>query len=287
MAFALNRPPLKCLIYSEIQSRRERGLCYYCEEKYVAGHKCKTPPQLHLLTEGSDVQPEFPEPFISDDLLAKELQVLEVLEQHINGSPVQVLLDGGSDHNFVQMRVANFLQLPVDSTPNFSVMVGSGQRLHCEAWLSTLGRVVQDYAERLFEFTSERKTICWKGDIPNTAMPVQLHSLRRYVATDAISSYYCLQVVQNKIPNEEVTNPDLVPILDEISDVFLKPKGLPPHGHKIMALNAITVRDRSPIPTIDELFDELNGAIYFSKLDLLSGYHQIRVRTEDVAETTF
>lgn len=36
------------------------------------------------------------------------------------------------------------------------------------------------------------------------------------------------------------------------------------------SLNAITVRDRFPIPTIDEIFDDLNGAINFSKIDLLS-----------------
>ncbi|KAH0722262.1 hypothetical protein KY290_004951 [Solanum tuberosum] len=98
----------------------------------------------------SEAEVTLPDQFVSDDVLVEELQCLEVQEQsaisyhdlsggnssttlrftgHVNGSPVQVLVNNASTHNFIQARMANFLQLETEPTPSFSVVVGSGQRL--------------------------------------------------------------------------------------------------------------------------------------------------------------
>ena len=52
-------------------------------------------------------------------------------------------------------------------------------------------------------------------------------------------------------------------------------------------LNKVTIKNKYPLPRIDDLFDQLQGAQVFSKIDLRSDYHQLRIRDEDVPKTAF
>lgn len=155
-------------------------------------------------------------------------------------------------------------------------------------------------------------------------------------------------------PRKHASNTPLSDLLDEFTDVFTAPRGLPPHcqydhavtlvegavpantrpyrysplqkdeierqvlemldadviTHNVSPyaapvllvkkkdgtwrfcidyrrLNDATIKNKFPLPIIDELLDELAGTAVFSKLDLRTGYHQIRMREEDESKTTF
>jgi hypothetical protein len=53
------------------------------------------------------------------------------------------------------------------------------------------------------------------------------------------------------------------------------------------SLNDGTIKNKYPLPCIDDLFDQMRGARVFSKIDLRSGYHQMKIRPSDIPKTTF
>nr|GEZ58518.1 putative reverse transcriptase domain-containing protein [Tanacetum cinerariifolium] len=85
-------------------------------------------------------------------------------------------------------------------------------------------------------------------------------------------------------------------VVHEFPDVFPEDlSGLPPSREDgsfrmcidYRELNKLTIKNRYPLPRIDDLFDQLQGSQYFSKIDLRSGYHHLRVREEDIPKTAF
>jgi hypothetical protein len=53
------------------------------------------------------------------------------------------------------------------------------------------------------------------------------------------------------------------------------------------ALNEVTIKNKYPLPCIEDLFDQLKGARLFSKIDLRSGYHHLKIRPSDIVKTAF
>ncbi|OMO55593.1 reverse transcriptase [Corchorus capsularis] len=111
--------------------------------------------------------------------------------------------------------------------------------------------------------------------------------------------------VQNNLDGE-LPSLNSIPIVQDFSDVFPEDlPGLPPdrEGAPVLfvkkkdgsmrlcidyrELNKVTVRNRYPLPRIDDLFDQLKGAQVFSKIDLRSGYHQLKIKVEDVPKPAF
>lgn len=136
--------PVIRLTAAERVDRTRRGLCVYCQEKWVQNHACKRPFLAYMGGDESEEVEEMDSPtevqepeVITTDLshiyALEGRQRLEAMELRgtIGAEPVVILVDTGSSHNFLHLRVAQKLSLSLMAVKPFRVYVGNGASLVC------------------------------------------------------------------------------------------------------------------------------------------------------------
>jgi hypothetical protein len=153
--------PIKRLSWDEMQRRRAQGLCFNCNDKFTAGHKCQRPQLLLLesLTEPDrvmceedtddrpveDVDEENTEPEISLHALTGWSTPRTMrIEGRVGNHTLTVLIDSGSTHNFINSKIAEELQLPVIPMGPFTVRVADGNRMKCQGRFEQIQVILQN-----------------------------------------------------------------------------------------------------------------------------------------------
>ncbi|GAU21767.1 hypothetical protein TSUD_328920 [Trifolium subterraneum] len=214
-------------------------------------------------------------------------QTLWVLGR-VGSQSVRVLVDGGSTLNFIKAQVAHTLGLPhLPSTPLKVIVVAHKPTTTAIALPSPPNNLIAPLLER-FSFLFEEPTHLppprftdHQIPLPPTASPVNVRPYR-YPHAQKIEIEAQVQKLLSNGWIQPSNSPYSSPVL-----LLKKKDGSWRMCVDYRALNALTIKDRFPLPTVDELLDELGSARVFSKLDLTFGFHQICLQPHDSHKTAF
>ncbi|KAG5584320.1 hypothetical protein H5410_044754 [Solanum commersonii] len=241
-----------------MSEKRQKGLCFFCDEKFVPGHRCSSNKQLYLLEVAED---------------GEEDQMLEVQEDHdnyeeeegheqnceisvhaLNGihgfntlrimgytkdGPLNILVDPGSSHNFIDDKLIKKLQGDTQLIKPQSVNVADGGNRQTNEWLLPLGEIKLNFQKLTLGFWYQGKEVVIQGTREKTRI-VEAKKL------DKLAQNGCQLFMIRVLPTDQEqreepqANASANPILEltkEFQILFQDPKGLPPHrgvfDHKI------------------------------------------------------
>ncbi|KAA0045155.1 Transposon Tf2-9 polyprotein [Cucumis melo var. makuwa] len=312
----------KRLLDAEFQARKEKGLCFRCNEKYSADHKCKMKEhrELRMFVVANDKE-EF------KIVEGEEVERRELNKLDVKNEDVIILIDCGATHNFVSEKLVKKLLIPIKETAHYGVILGSGAAVQgkgiCEKlevcmknwtveedflplelggvdvilglqWLYSLGVTTMDWRNLLLTFSVEGKSVKIQGDLSLTKARVSLKNMIK--AWGRKTKEFSLNVereIEHQIHLKLGTNPinvrpyrygqrkeEMEKLVKEMLESgVIKPSTSPFSSPVLLAKKKDGI--------VEELFDELGGAALFSKIDLKSGYHQIRMVDEDVEKKAF
>nr|GEV23979.1 putative nucleotidyltransferase, ribonuclease H [Tanacetum cinerariifolium] len=251
--------PIRRLSQTEGRERRVKGLCYYCDDRYTPGHKCSKP-QLFMISDVSEVE--------------DEEKIGDTQEHNPDDSLAEISFHAISAHELMGIQGAALLlqitpvptEIPPKRTPCPVIQ-------HVVTQFATVFQNPTTLPPKRFQ---DHGILLLPGSRPVSTRPYRQPYLEKAEIEKQV----------RKLLQQGLIRPSHSPFSSPVL-LVRKSDGTWRFCIDYRSLNDVTVKDKYPIPIIDELLNELHGSRFYSKLDLRSGYHQIRFRDEDIHKTAF